>query len=91
MERELEKERWFLATEISIMEIGNWTICAMMTAITFSGMVMSTEDRSRIIKISSPINMDILRETEDLMSLKKVLLLVNSKMIVQMGKVDLKI
>ena len=65
MERELGKERWFLATEISIMEIGNWTICAMMTAITFSGMVMSTEDRSRIIKVFNKKNMDTLRETED--------------------------
>jgi hypothetical protein len=49
MERELAKVRWCLAMEIFIMETGNWTLCVMMRVFTFSGMVMSTEDRSRII------------------------------------------
>ena len=73
------------------METGNWTLCVMMRVFTFSGMVMSTEDRSRIIKVCNKKNMDTLRETEDLMSLRKVILLVNSKMTVRTEWVDLKI
>jgi hypothetical protein len=73
------------------METGNWTLCATMRVYTFSGMVMNIEDRSKIIKICNKKNMDTLRGTEGLMSLRKVLLLVNSKMTVRTEWVDLKI
>ena len=91
MERELEKVRWFLAMEIFTMETGNWTLCATMRVYTFSGMVMNIEDRSKIIKICNKKNMDTLRGTEGLMSLRKVLLLVNSKITVRTEWEDLKI
>ena len=77
--------------EIFTMETGNWTLCATMRVYTFSGMVMNIEDRSKIIKICNKKNMDTLRGTEGLMSLRKVLLLVNSKMTVRTEWVDLKI
>ena len=73
------------------METGNWTLCATMRVYTFSGMAMNIEDRSKIIKICNKKNMDTLRGTEGLMSLRKVLLLVNSKMTVRTEWVDLKI
>ena len=91
MEKELEKVRWFLAMEIFTMETGNWTLCATMRVYTFSGMVMNIEDRSKIIKICNKKNMDTLRGTEGLMSLRKVLLLVNSKITVRTEWEDLKI
>lgn len=91
MEKELEKVRWFFATEISIMEIGSKTLCPTMMVFMYSKMVMSIEDPSRIIKIFNRKNMDTLREMEGLMYLKKVLLPENSKMTVRTEWVDLKI